>query len=221
MVYLFRWVWSETQVTFATGHAFNTMALGEKSLYIFLLDRWQHHAFFALGPVDGGSYFLVGGELQRVDDTQYLIKVATGGSGVQDRELELLVRTDNEHCTTCHGHARRVLLDRIQHTKLHREVTFRVSDDGIREVSTATTVCLEIWDPFLVGSCCIARQCNHFDIALGEFRMDRRQQAQLRGADWGEIIRMGAEHTPRISQPLIEFDWSLGTVLFEVRKSIS
>ena len=49
------------------------------------------------GKCCSGPAPVVGSELQGVDDAQDLVKVAAGGGGVEQRELELLVGADDEH----------------------------------------------------------------------------------------------------------------------------
>src|SRR5215211_6737991 len=51
---------------------------------------------FALLPVDRGRDPVRGGELQGVDHAQDLVEVATCGHGIDENELELLVRPDDE-----------------------------------------------------------------------------------------------------------------------------
>lgn len=48
-------------------------------------------------PVGWGGHSLGGRELERVHRSQDLVKVASGGGGVEQRQLQPLVGTDDEH----------------------------------------------------------------------------------------------------------------------------
>src|SRR6516162_8283244 len=48
-------------------------------------------------PVDRGGDAVGGGELEGVDDPQHLVEVAAGGHRVDQDQLDLLVRADDEH----------------------------------------------------------------------------------------------------------------------------
>src|SRR5262249_61071709 len=47
--------------------------------------------------VCGSGDAVLGGKLQRVDNPQYLVEVAARGHRIDENELDLLVRADDEH----------------------------------------------------------------------------------------------------------------------------
>src|SRR5262244_3667863 len=47
-------------------------------------------------PIHRRRYFVLGGELQRIDHAQHLVEVAAGGHRIDQNELDLLVRADDE-----------------------------------------------------------------------------------------------------------------------------
>src|SRR5580692_2687734 len=57
---------------------------------------------FALLPVRGRRDAVLGGELQRVDHAQHLVEIAARGHRINQHELDLLVRPDDENIA--HGH---------------------------------------------------------------------------------------------------------------------
>ena len=56
-------------------------------------------------PVDRGCDLLFRGQLEAVDDPKDLAHVPSSGGRVEDGQLQLLVRTDDEHRTGSQGHA--------------------------------------------------------------------------------------------------------------------
>ena len=56
-------------------------------------------------PVDRGCDLLFRGQLEAVYDPQDLTHVPSSGGRVEDGQLQLLVRTDDEHRTGSQGHA--------------------------------------------------------------------------------------------------------------------
>ena len=54
----------------------------------------------------------------------------------------------------------------------------------------------------------LVKPTNDLDIALSEFRSQSSYSAQLGGADWGKVIRVGKEDGPAVSDPLVKLDGS-------------
>lgn len=90
------------------------------------------------------------GELETVEDPENLCKVAPGRGRVEDRELELLVRSDDEDGAAGEGHAGAVLLVGVDHAPLDGKGAVRVGDDGIVKFGTRLGP-LNILNPALVG----------------------------------------------------------------------
>jgi hypothetical protein len=69
---------------------------GEEILGFVIADRRHDDDVFALLPVGGSRDAVLGRELHRVDDPQYLLEVPPGGHGIDQDELDQLVRPDDE-----------------------------------------------------------------------------------------------------------------------------
>jgi hypothetical protein len=62
----------------------------------------------------------------------------------------------------------------------------------------------------------IDAQANQLDAALVEFRFQLGEQAELGGADRGEILGVREQHRPAISDPVVEFNFALSGFGFEI-----
>src|ERR1700742_1103949 len=71
-------------------------ALGVEAPGLVIGDGARDDDVLALIPVGGRRDAMLGGELQRVDDAQYLLEVAPGGHRINQDQLDLLVRPDDE-----------------------------------------------------------------------------------------------------------------------------
>ncbi len=63
------------------------------------------------------------------------LEVAASGGRVQDGELQLLVRSNDEHRTCGQWNAGSIKLIGVQHAKCNSKLSGRISNDGVREVS--------------------------------------------------------------------------------------
>ena len=72
-------------------------ALWEELLCFFVRNSTANDDVVAIDPVGWRGDFELGGQLQRVNDAKNLVKVTTGAGGVCDRQLDLLVGTNDEH----------------------------------------------------------------------------------------------------------------------------
>src|SRR6266481_7736492 len=66
-------------------------------LGLVVADRTRDDHVLAVLPIHRRRHLVLGGELQRVDDAQHLVEVAAGGHRINEDELDLLVRADDEH----------------------------------------------------------------------------------------------------------------------------
>ena len=85
--------------------------------------------------------FELGGELERIDDPQQFKEVASGGCRVGERQLDLLVGSDDEYAP----HRRRVVGVRVDHVVEVCNVARRVRDD--REVHLRALRLIDVADP--------------------------------------------------------------------------
>src|SRR5208282_5552072 len=56
--------------------------------------------------------------------------------------------------------------------------------------------------------------------ALVEFGLDLGHVAELCGADWREVLRVGKQHRPPVANPIVETDLALSGLRFEIRGCI-
>ncbi len=72
------------QVLLLRGHVVNLDSLGKQSADLFGFDAGDDHTGVALFPVGRSGDLFLGGELERVDHPENLVKVSPGGGGIQD-----------------------------------------------------------------------------------------------------------------------------------------
>ena len=84
-----------------------------------------------------------------------------------------------------------VLLYGVDHTELYGKVAVGIRDDGVGKVPGESAVALNVLDPAVVGVHRVAGQSDHLYIALFEFRDEFCNHAQLSGAHWSEVSRVG------------------------------
>ena len=75
----------------------NLESLGEDARSILHLDTGDHHAGSSLSPVHRSGHLPPGGQLETVDHSDDLIEVPAGGGGVEQRQLQSSVWTNDEH----------------------------------------------------------------------------------------------------------------------------
>ena len=91
-----------------------------------------------------------------------------------------------------------VLLYGVDHTELYGKVAVGIGDDGVGKVPRESAVALNVLDPAIVGVHGVTGQSDHPHIALLKFRDEFCNHAQLSGAHWGEVGRVGEKNTPSI-----------------------
>src|SRR4051794_31038769 len=72
------------------------LPLAEDLLGLVVGDRARDDHVLALLPVHRRGDLVLGGELERVDDAQHLVEVAARRHGIDEDQLDLLVRPDDE-----------------------------------------------------------------------------------------------------------------------------
>src|SRR5690606_29029623 len=75
---------------------------------------------------------------------------------------------------------------------------------------------VDIVDPLQVGVHRVHGQGNGLDVALGKFVSELGGEAQLRGADRGEVSGVGKQDSPAVAQPLVETNAACAGFLLEV-----
>ena len=212
-------------VTFRLRHDAQPRPGGVPAVGVLLLGLLVGHRagddhVLALLPLGRRRHGLVRGQLQRVDHAQHLVEVAAGGHGVDQHQLDLLVRADHEHVAQ-----RRVLRGRAlggvalnvlgEHAVQLRDVEVAVRDD--RVVGRGALGLGDVLGPLLVVLQRVDRQADDLHAAAVEVRLDAGHVAQLGGADGGEVARVAEQHGPAVADPVVEVDPALGGVGLEVR----
>merc|ERR1719206_1612105 len=90
--------------------------LGEETSSIFLLHTRNHHAAPTSLPVNRRGHLASGSELEAVDNSEDFVEVSSCGGGVQERQLQPLVRANDEHRPAGEGDALGIFLVRVHHS---------------------------------------------------------------------------------------------------------
>jgi len=171
-------------------------------------------------PVDGaGDTVLVSG-LQSIDDTQDLGGVTAGGGGVGHDQTNLLGGVDNEDGADSQSHALGVDVGGVlvvDHVEGVGDLALGVGDNGELEVGAGNLI--DVLDPAVVGLDMVGTETNELDTARGELGLELGEGAQLGGTDGGEVIGVGEEDGPLVTDELVEVDGTVGGLGIEVRGS--
>ena len=90
-----------------------------------------------------------------------------------------------------------------------------------REVEGMALRLLDVVGPPVVRIDHVDRKPDRLDVALVPLGLQARHFAELGRADRREVLRVAEEQAPRIAQPLVEADRTLGALLFEVRRGLA
>lgn len=169
-------------------------------------------------PVDGAGHTVLVGGLEGINDTEDLGGVAAGGGGVGHDQTDLLGGVDDED--RADGQSHTLLVDVggvlvVNHVVQVGDLALRVGDDGELEVGVVDLV--DVLDPAVVGLDTVGAQTNELDTARGELRLELGEGAQLGGADGSEVIGVGEEDGPLVTNELVEVDGTVGGLGVEVR----
>lgn len=168
-------------------------------------------------PVDGaGDTVLVGG-LKSIDDTEDLGSVTAGGGGVGHDQTDLLGGVDDEDRADGQSHTLGVDVGGVlvvDHVVQVGDLALRVGDDGELEVGAGDLV--DVLDPAVVGLDLVGAQANELDTASSELGLELGEGAQLGGADGGEVIGVGEEDGPLVTDEVVEVDGTVGGLGVEV-----
>ncbi len=85
-----------------------------------------------------------------------------------------------------------------------------------REVHGLALGLLDVFVPGAVRLDRVDRQADELGVALVELGLGLGESAQLGGAHGGEVLGVGEQDPPRVAQPLVEIDRSLGRVGGEI-----
>ena len=182
-----------------------------------ILDAGVHNHIVTWDPVDrSGDLVLVAG-LERIDDSKNLGGVPASRGGVCEDCSDGLLRVNDEYGTDRESNAlavdvRGILV--INHVIGKRDLTAFVTNDWEFQVRTADFI--NVLDPFAVTVDGVGGQTDQLDAALGEFGLELGERTQFGGADWGEILRVGEENNPLVTDEFVEVDWAGGSFGLEI-----
>ena len=161
----------DANVSLSRGDLHRLEALGELRDGVLSGDGRGDHALLTVLPVGRGGHRVLCCELERVDDTEDLIKVASSGGRVEDGELQPVVRTHNEDGTGGDGEALLVLVIGIEHAELNSQLPLAISDDGVRELTLNTLRGHDVSNPALVGVNSVAGDRDDLGVPAGEIAL--------------------------------------------------
>lgn len=188
----------------------NCLVAREEFLRLVILNTRVHNDIVARLPVGRSGNPMLVADLERVDHSDNLVKVATGGCGVRDDETNHLVRVYHEYIPHGERHTLGIHIGGvkcIKHVIQRSDLAFVVTNDG--EVDASVRNIVDVLDPLLVRRQVVGREANHLDAALPEVGIPARNLAKLRRTHGGEVCGMRKQHTPRVAKPLVEMDRAL------------
>lgn len=188
--------------------------LWEQPLGFLIGHRRTDDHVISVFPVGRSGDPVLGGQLQRVDDPQDFIEVATSRSRICDGQFYFLVRSDDEHA----AHRQGVIGIGVNHVVEIADSAIGVTNHG--EIHRRTLSLGDVAFPFHVTVHRVYREADDFDVALVEFGFDARHVSELGCTDRSEVPGMAEQNSPGISEPIVERDLSLGGVSGEVGSNI-
>lgn len=168
-------------------------------------------------PVDGAGDTVLLGGLQSVNDTEDLGGVAAGGGGVSHDETDLLGGVNDEDGADGQSHALGVDVGGVlvvDHVVGVGNLALGVGDDGELELGAGNLI--DVLDPAVVGLDMVGAQANELDTASSELGLELGKGTELGGTDGGEVIGVGEEDGPLVTNELVEVDGTVGGVGIEV-----
>merc|ERR1719394_847259 len=172
--------------------------LGEETSSIFLLHTRNHHAAPTSLPVNRRGHFASGSELEAVNHSEDFVEVSSCGGWVQERQLQPLVRANDEHRPAGEGDALGIFLIRVHHSVQSGHLSFGISNDGIRETSLEVVVGNDVLDPAIVAVHLVTAQGDQLHSTLCEIIAQHLHPAQLSGTHWGVVSRVREEDSPAV-----------------------
>ena len=152
-------------------------------------------------------------ELNGIEQAHHFVEVAAAAHGVDQHGLHLLVRADDEdgaHGGVSGGGAAFGGCSSVggQHVIRLGDCKFGIANHGVSD--RVALGFLDVGRPLCVVRNRVHAQADDLAVALVELRLQAGHIAQLRGADRGEVFRMGKKDGPAIANPFMELDGSLG-----------
>lgn len=94
------------------------------------------------------------------------------------------------------------------------DLALLVGNDGEGHLGAGDLV--NVLDPVAVAADRVGRQADQLDTALGELGLELGEGAELGRADGGEVLRVGEQDDPFVTDELVEVDRARGGLGLEV-----
>ncbi len=161
-----------------------------------------------------------GGQLDGIQHSQHFVEIAAGAHRIDQHQLNLLVRADDEHGAhggVVGGSAAFAGIARVarQHVVQFRHFQFRIADH--RVVHRVALRLLNIGRPLGVVVHLIHAQADDLAVPLGELAGKACHVAELGGTNRREILGVREKDRPSVADPLMKADGSLGRLGGKVR----
>lgn len=171
-------------------------------------------------PVDGGGDTVLLGGQKSIDDTEDLGGVTASGGGVGEGETDLLGGVDDEDGAD--GQSQTLGIDVggvlvVDHVVQVGDLALGVGNDG--ELQLGARDLIDVLDPAVVGLDVVGAQTDELDTASSELGLELGEGTELGGADGGEVIGVGEEDGPLVTDEVVEVDGTGGGLGIEVRGS--
>lgn len=189
-----------------TGHVLDAVPRFAKLLVGVLIgEREVHDDIAAARPVDRRRHAVLDRQLQRVNDTDDLIKVATRRGGVCHDQRNRLVGFEDVDAAHREREAFGVLVLGIQHSQLDGVFAGRIAKERIlKRVGVAHM--FDVLDPSGVRRRVVAREAYQLDVARCEGRLALGGLPELRRADRRKVRGMHKDDAPRVAQVLVQIE---------------
>src|SRR5690348_8313563 len=174
-------------------------------------------------PVRGRGDAVLRIRLQRVEQPQHFVKIASRAHRVDQHRLDLLVRSDDEDIAhrrvVVRGAGAAAARVRMDHVVRLRDLEVLAADDRI--VDCRALRFLDVLRPARVIAHRVDADADDLRVALVEFGLQARHRAELRRADGGEVLRMRKQNGPGIADPVVESNLALRGVRREIRGHVT
>jgi len=173
----------------------------EKCLRLIVADRRMDNHVFTLLPVDGRGHTVLVTNLERVNDTNNFVKVATGRCWISNQETDGLLGINNENCSDGERKTLGVTIGSVllvKHVVQSRNFTILVRNDGEinRCRSELRTPLLDILRPFGMVLEAVRRNTDDLDVSGSKVGSSPGDLRKFRGAHGREITWMGEQNGP-------------------------
>lgn len=200
--------------------------LREEHLGLIIANGRVDNDIVTLVPVNWRGYAMFVAKLQRVHNTENLIKVSSGRSRISNGQANDFLGVNYEYSADRKGKALCITVSRIlliKHIIEGGDFPVLVGNDGELHVGWSVTRAevVDIFDPLVVVFEAIGRNSNEFDIALSKVISAASDLAKLSGADWCKVSGMREENRPRVANPFVELDRASSSLCFKIGGNVS